>query len=337
MTTFDARTRLWLPEAPAVHTIRNREVEIVTPVAVQGRWNWALLNRGGEAVRSSGGWQKNLIVNAGLDSLAISTAMSYCGVGANNTAPAVTQTVLLAQVGARTSSNGGFTQTFNNNVGNLYSQTIKTFLFDFSEVNGNLTEVGLFGNSAGTPMFMRQLFLDETSTPTVVVKTVDFQLKVQYEYRTYWYNGDETLSMTVNGVARNVRQRRSDNAYWTLSAERVLGAASAVASLRGGPGAAFNAAGNAPTGGTATNYNQNSSVFGTYVNGSFFRDYTLRWDSAYANGLEYTILEMSPNGPSGWDPIKVDLTNLGASGAGVTKDNTQRFVVNLRRVWSRYP
>jgi hypothetical protein len=333
MTTFDTRTRLWLPErAPAVHTVRTPEVEIVTPLGVQGRWNWALLNRGGEPVRSSGGWHKNLIVDSGLDSLAANPAMGYCAVGSNNTDPDVSQTALLAQVGVRTSSNGGFSQISNNNVGNLYSQIIRTFLFDFNECNGNLTEVGLFDSSGGGKMFMRQLFMDGP-TKTVVVKTSDFQLKIQYEYRLYWYNAEDTFSMMVNGASRTVLQRRSANSGWTLNADRALGVQGTEANLHGG-GAAFNTAGNAPSGGQQIRWETN--VIGNYVNGSFFRDYSVRWGASVANGVEYTILALSPYTGSAYDSIKVDLTNLGASGAGVTKSNTQRFVVNFRRAWTRY-
>lgn len=336
---YDARRRLWIPEhvsrAPAVHTIQNKEIAITGDVRVAGLWRWELLNRGGEVVRSNGpGWHRNLIVDTGLDAMGAipAVAIAATGVGSNNAPPAVNQTSLGAQIGGRTSNNGG-TSEVTNVVAGSYTSTVITRLFDFNEGNGNLTEIGFFSAGVGGYMHMRQLFLDASQVPTTVVKTSDFQLKITYDYRYYWY-GEESYATTVDGVSRTVLQRRSkDNPGWYQRSDSTafgypINTTDAYLYAAG----TFGGIGVDPGGSTFVASDGATSA--AYVPGSFARSHTSTWGASIANTTTWVHLWLSiQNGKIG---MKVDLTNSGAS-AGISKTNTQRFVINWRRTWGRYP
>lgn len=335
--TLDTRSRLWVPDtgvgrAPAI--IRpSTEVLVHTPMSVGGRWRWELVNRGGEVVRACD-WKSNLIVDAGLDAFNVSGAPAlcyYCGVGTGSTVPATTQTGLVAPLGSRTASNGGFTDV-RSDESNTYSRITTTRVFDFAEANGNLTEVGFFQDLSGGTMWMRQLFLDGIGDPTTVVKTADFQLRIVYEIRAYWYVADETYELLVTGTARNVRQLRDIDYSWTMLPEFATTSGLLTADCELRSAGTFGTAGQSYTGGTAVSSNE--LVVASYTLGTYYREFTHRWSAAVANTTTWAFVRLGNNGYGG-KAVKVDLTNGGES-AGVTKDNTQRYVINHRRSWARH-
>jgi hypothetical protein len=74
-------------------------IHINTKVALSGEYR-LVIKRNGEEIDT--GWFKNLILNQGLDQLGTdgNVLVGYARVGTGTTAPAVTDTVLQAQVAA---------------------------------------------------------------------------------------------------------------------------------------------------------------------------------------------------------------------------------------------
>ncbi|MCK9513663.1 MAG: hypothetical protein M0R28_20900, partial [Pigmentiphaga sp.] len=200
--------RIWIPEAPFIHRRRLIEGELRAPKArIQGIMTAELVHaRTGLIARSL--TFPNLITDAGLDGIGSSTigAMtSYCGVGTGNSAPAVGQTALDAQV-IRTNSTGGFAEERGVDGGLAYTWWKRTRVFTTAQANATLAEIGFFSASSGGTMFARQLIKDELGDPTTITKTDEYELRVTYEVR--WYlPGDTEYSALIDGVSQTIRTR----------------------------------------------------------------------------------------------------------------------------------
>lgn len=148
-----------------------------------------------EAVRPDGSrrlladWQKNLILDSGLNRIGVGSTIDSCQVGTGSTAPAVGQTglaSLLANSSAVQSTVGG-TDTPTN----TYAWIRRTFRFNAGVATGNLTEVGV-GWASG--LFSRALIKDSGGTPTSITVLADEYLDVTYELRSYPTMTDQTFS-----------------------------------------------------------------------------------------------------------------------------------------------
>ena len=158
--------------------------------AMNGWMEWGLVDRRGRVV--SGGQCHNLVLDTMLDDFAqhtgftLNTAsglqqwLTHCAVGTGSTAPAVTDTGLVAQAGTRTN-----THTITN-VDSRPSNGVYEFQceyeFDYANANGNLTEWGL-SRGASASLLVRELFRDELDNPVTVTKTSDFKLRIKYTLR----------------------------------------------------------------------------------------------------------------------------------------------------------
>jgi hypothetical protein len=138
---------------------------------------------------------KNLILNQGLDKIgttSILTLFQCCAAGTGNTATAVTQTGLVAEV-ARTStilSGAGNTGTTTPNA--LTRVYRRTFDFPALGTDRNISELGFSDSSSvGANLFSRVL-VAVGGTPTAVTVTATQQLRVIYE-----------LTLSVNAVDGN--------------------------------------------------------------------------------------------------------------------------------------
>lgn len=164
---------------------------------------------------------KNLITNAGLDSIGIYDRAgpgalygegSWMGVGSGTTPPAVTDTQLEAQI-VRTNSNGSppiysTAGTGGTDVDYWWIKTTKVFLPGVG--TGNLTEVGIFNQSTGGTMWCRQLFKDGSGTPVTIVKTSEDELRISYELRLYTMKSTNTSTFTIKSVSRTCTTRAYD-------------------------------------------------------------------------------------------------------------------------------
>lgn len=153
-------------------------------------------------------WFGNLITNYGLDQLGANwnDQLAYCRLGTGNTAPAFTDTNLVAQVGSTTTVGLGQTQGTAVDSSYLYRRTSRRFAA--GSVSGvNLAEVGMSFAASGANLFSRALLKDTGGTPTTITLASDEVLDVIYELREYITNADVVVNATIDGVSTTVTMR----------------------------------------------------------------------------------------------------------------------------------
>lgn len=280
----------------------------------------------------------NLITNDGLDkfnTLNIGSCATYAGVGTGSTAPAVTDSALVAEITPtathRTSANGGITVADSYVVGPPDAGQRKiTYLFDFSQANGNLTEIGLFENNSTGKMWTRQLLKDGTGTPTTVVKTVNDQLRVTYTIQIIPPQADVVSgTITISGVdyVFTTRAANVGTATWNTN----LWGTNVTDQLNGGNTEAFDNVMGARTASNTGTGNQftTSHSFATYTNGNFYRDVTVVWGATsgnFAGGIKSFAFYCSAG----------RFMQMGVAPA-IMKTNVKALTLVYRWSWGRYP
>lgn len=169
---------------------------------VKGYIKWEVINKDGSI--SQQGEHPNLILNAGLDGLAVrafAESFKYNCVGTGNSTPIETQIALDNEV-ARTGSyltsptgscgsslvdnNAIYTRTFNWPAGSINTP-----------ITGPLTEVGFsWASTAGSNLWSRSLFKNSGGTPISINCDSDQQLRVSYTLTV----SIGTLAWTTNTV-----------------------------------------------------------------------------------------------------------------------------------------
>lgn len=148
-------------------------------------------------------WFPNLITNAGLDLLGTTGGTlvnEYCRVGSGNTAPANTDTSLVAQVAVSNSAQSNTTGV--NRAGSYYGWRRRVIRFAAGSLGSsaaNIAEVGV-SPAAATALFSRALILDGGGAPTTISVQPDEVLDVTYELRMYPTLADATGSVVIAGV-----------------------------------------------------------------------------------------------------------------------------------------
>lgn len=310
------------------------EIGIDLPkVGLKGHFKVELISRAGIIKRTLE--FDNLITDAGLNGLATNgpthNLISYAGVGTGSTAPAVSDTGLVAEIALasanRTLANGGIADTFTYTSGtpDFYS-LVRTYLFDFSQGNGNLTEIGLFNTSSAGTMWTRQLLKDGTGTPTTIVKTSADQLRVTYTLQLYPLQADVVDTITISTVSYTTTIRAA-NVGITSQYASFLYYGAAGATIRANS-VGITARTTEPITDAITSSTDTS---GAYVAGNFYIEHTSVWNSSIANfgagGIPSFTCFRNPNGA---------IMQLGVSPA-FAKDNTKQLTLVTRVSWGRYP
>ena len=151
--------------------------------------------------RVAADWFPNLITNAGLDFLGTTGptyVYTYCRVGSGNTAPAFTDTALVAQVAA-SNTQQDVTEGVNR-TGTFYAWRRRTVRFAAGAAAGTLAEVGVAPAATGA-LFSRALILDGGGNPTTITILSDEVLDVTYELRLYPTLADATGTVTIASVS----------------------------------------------------------------------------------------------------------------------------------------
>lgn len=165
-------------------------------IQLAGRYKLEV-RRHGELIHDTG-WFDNLITNDGLNALGASVAIgAYVMVGTSNTAPANTDTTLVAQVASKLNS-AAPSSSFSSGVetvGNRYGWCRLTCPFAQGAVVGNIAEVGIGWTS--TLVFSRSLV-----TPAISIIAID-QLTVVYELRMYLPTTNVTGTVNIGGTSYN--------------------------------------------------------------------------------------------------------------------------------------
>lgn len=313
------------------------EGEVVVPAfRLRGHFHVELVSRAGIIKQSLDFY--NLITNAGLDNYYTSgfdPNSWYAGVGTGTAAPAATDTTLQAEItpaiSNRTTANGGVSTADSYIAGSPdMVQRQRTFLFDFGQSNGTLTEIGLFTASSGGTMCVRQLFKDGTGTPTAVVKTSSDQLRVTYTVQAIPPQGDVVgAPVNISGTDYTFTTRAANmgSSTWYTN----FWATSVTGSLNGGNYEAFDNVMGTRTGsptGTGSQFPSAHSLVG-YTNGNYYGDVNATWGTGtgnFAGGIKSFGFYCSSG----------RFMQMGPSPA-LPKTNVKSLALVFRWAWGRYP
>lgn len=318
---------------------KNRIVELESPkFGLEGRFKVELIRKVGdkEIILRELPWQKNMIVNSGLDKFfslgltSINGLLDYCAVGTGSTAPAATDVGLVTETGVRSNSNGSINDVKGWAAVNEYFFQRRVRLFTELQSNGNLTEFGFFTASSAGTMFSRQLFKDGGGIPTTIVKTSADQLRITYEARIYPPTVDTSGNIVISGTNYTWTGRALAVGVTNEAWEQVFGSGT-IQSISVSSAAESQTLA-ATTAATVSGAGQNAStsVWAAYVNGNFYADRTDKWEPGvgnYATGIGLTLV-CGATGTRGlfqtsWNPK-------------FAKDNTKRLTLVTRISWARH-
>src|SRR5690606_17454210 len=192
----------------------------------------------------------------------------------------VSDTAVGSQLDNRTNNNGGISDSLVSGPDFDYWEFIRVREFEENEVNGNLTEVGLFSASSGGVMYTRQLFLDSEGSPTTIVKTNEDRLRITYKHRAYPNKSANIQNINVNGVPTTVTSRIQR----LNSPDHAGGLASRIGDwgLRAANAVETNTLPDV-NGALSGGVRESNGSYAAYSPDSFFREYTGVWNPSVAN------------------------------------------------------
>ena len=178
-------------------------MQIHSELSGRFRFDAVKLDENGEEIpgthRVLADWFDNLITNGGLDRLGTAgngNVWNICRVGSGNTAPAITDTQLAAQVastGTNFATESGLNQADN------YIWRRETYSFAEGVAAGNLAEVATSWTNSSVGIFSRALIKDTLGNPTTITVLSDETLRVTWEIREYYKTTDDTGTVTLTG------------------------------------------------------------------------------------------------------------------------------------------
>lgn len=241
---------------------------------VSGHYKLRVLDAQGNLKREVSG--KNVILNQGLDrwfATATGNVMSACQVGTGTSTPTELQTNLDSLVAStytrsiNSGSSGGTPE--------WYYFYECTYTFPLGGVVGNITELGVHN---GSNLMTRALIKDELGDPTAIAVGATEQLIVIYELRKYPMVGDLNLTLTLNfngtptDYASVVRAANITNISFSLwDPGAALASGVGIGYVSAWEDTALGATTSRPSGNAVSG---NLNAVGSYVPGTFYRDYT---------------------------------------------------------------
>lgn len=275
-------------------------------------------------------WQENLITNFGMNGAYNNLLYQYVSVGTGSTAPAETDTALVARLATQQqSAQPTITSTTSSPYYNEYTYN---FTFTTGAVVGNITELGLhYSSTSYTSLVTRALFKDGSGVPTSIPVTAEDQLIITYKIRIYLPENTTTNVFTVNGTDYTVTLRPAQLSS-TRNSSTVLSNGIGLTQI-GGLSVTSYYGGSAvigPITGTPTGTNGSDTVTVTraaYVTGNFYADYTISFALASANRNQLQVWTHSTPCPSYWQ---------WSVSPAITKTNTQTLSFTHRVTWARY-
>jgi hypothetical protein len=332
-----------VPEAPRIWTRRPTIIEPRDPfnyrVQLAGRIRLQTIRPDG-TVHLDTGFFHNLITNAGLDLIGSGNAgLGQFVVGTSNTAPANTDTGLVAQV-ASTTTQQVFTSAANQGAEH-YAVVTETKRFSAPGVAHNLQECGVKGGASNATLWSRALILDGVGAPTTLVWAADEALDMTYELRIYPPAADVDTTMDVAGVTYDIRIRQANAGAW----QPVTNAS--MPGIKGGWGfaqgaLAYSGAIGAVTGAPAgTSGNDTSDVNSAYVNGNYYRDFTSTWGLTAGNvgGIVSFVVNCGTYSNAGAQTagMRFQVGILSGGTGSIPKTGSNQLSMNWRHSWARRP
>lgn len=267
---------------------------------------------------------KNMILDSGLNALGNNSICGGCKVGTGSTPVSAAQTDLASSLASTTVIQSQTTGRLATAPYYLWGR--RTFRFNQGVAAGNLTEVGVHGESSSS-LFSRALIVDAEGNPTTLTILADEWLDITYELRIYQDLADKTYNLTLLGVNHTVTVRPSDVLtnitaypeaffsnflYWYTSYQCIHynGAIGAITTE--------------PSGSSGTN---NNTTYTSYVNSSYKRSIIISSglnDDNLSGGISSTFVRTNKG-----------YWQLGYSPA-IAKDNFRTLVLTFTLSWGRY-
>lgn len=275
---------------------------------------------------------KNLITDTGMDrfgTVSHTVLWDYLQVGTGNTAPANSNTALVARVAGQIgSANPVWTWQGNSAV------ATRTYTFAMGAATGVLAELGVSTTTNGT-LTTRALFMSG-GTPATVTVLADEQLVVTYRFIFTPNTTDSTLTTTQKGTAYTLTLRPASLA--TAFGGQVGSVAVPLCAIRGvtpsdstsgtvryGAGVALGSINGLPTGGTAVGVTFPTTRT-AYVNGSYYSEETATIPLASGNYAGIAAIQFEQGAP-----FKIQ---IGIS-PPLTKTSSDTVKFTVRLAWAR--
>jgi hypothetical protein len=293
-------------------------------------------------IRPLTGWFPNLITNKGLDLLGLGDGhfvLGTCAVGTGNTAPAVTDTALVALVTSTT--NAISRSQANQGSAPYYGALTTTWQFPTGAAAGNLAEVGV--GSTATSLFSRALILDGGGAPTTITVLSNEALNVTYVAQMYPPTADVTGVIALGGSNYNYTLRAANvtaSQWWGLPTD-LAGYNGVGTTLSGGAYSTQVLSAITGTGPSGTEYGIDSDSRGTYVGGSYTNTGTFGWSINAGNapgGIGSVMVNFGWGNDSGFmvgGAGSYQCSFAAVSGGGpIPKDNTKVLSLVFQVTWA---
>lgn len=272
----------------------------------------------------------NLILNSGLDRMAVGSLVAGCVLGSATSTPAVTDTSISSILGTSTTLQASGNGTANTSTTPYWCSYYWTYRFIEGKATGNISQVAMaFGTvnattNAYTGLFSLALIKDSGGTPITITKLADEVLDVTYTLQLYCPASDVTGTVSLSGVDYNYTLRPAAAASWV--ADGNFASVNSALAYAGTIGTQL-------TNPSGTSYAMTSHTVSSYTTGSFTRDYAVLWDLNQGNAAGgIRSVRLATNGPKTFWQIEYSKVS---DSAAIPKDNTKRLTLNFRITWGR--
>ena len=269
----------------------------------------------------------NLILNSGLDRMAIGGFIGGCVLGSASSTPVVTDTSITSILGSSTTLQDSGNGTANTTTTPYWCSYYWTYRFIEGVATGNISQVAMAYASvgAGTALFSLALVKDSGGTPITITKLADEVLDVTYTLQLFCPSADVTGTVSISGVNYDYIVRPSEAASWRASND--LSGIWLVGVATGNVGTQLSI----PSG--LGGYSSTPTL-ASYTTGSFTRDLAIAWDLNQGNlsgGIQSITVATGVGGGTRWQ-IQYNRTS---DSAKIPKDATKRLTLNFRLSWGR--
>ena len=267
----------------------------------------------------------NLILNSGLDRIAIGGFIAGCVLGSASSTPVVTDTSITGILGSSTTLQAYGVGTANTSTPPYWRSYYWTYRFIEGVATGNISQVAMaFGTvSAGTTLFSLALVKDSGGTPITITKLADEVLDVTYTLQLFCPSADVTGTISISGVNYDYVARPASAAIWAVN--NPIGTSVGVLAYP-----ASSTLGTQLTAPSGSYTYDATNTYSAYTAGTFYKDLAIYWDLNMGNvsgGIRCIYIDAG----SRWQ-IQYSKTS---DSSAIPKDATKRLTLNVRISWGR--
>ena len=267
----------------------------------------------------------NLILNSGLDRIAIGNFIAGCVLGSASSTPVVTDTSITSILGSSITLQAYGVGTANTSTPPYWCSYYWTYRFIEGVATGNISQVAMaFGTvSAGTTLFSLALVKDSGGTPITITKLADEVLDVTYTLQLFCPSADVTGTISISGVNYDYVARPASAASW--AAYNPINSSASVLAYP-----ASSTLGTQLTIPSGSYAQSTTATYSAYTAGTFYKDLAIYWDLNNGNasgGIRCIYI----NAGSVWQ-IQYSKTS---DSSAIPKDATKRLTLNVRISWGR--